>query len=69
MPADCVQWLISKKLKKLNQGHSLMKKDAASLLSAKQCIVVLSTAEGSHHLILDMQTHEQFPCSADTFHC
>jgi hypothetical protein len=52
--------------KKLNQGHCIIKKINVPLLSAKQCIVVLNTAEGSHHLILDMQPHELFPCSADS---
>ena len=69
MTAKCVQWLISRKIKKLNQGHCLIKKVAVSLLSAKQCIVALNTTDGSHHLLLDMQTHELFPCSADSFHC
>jgi hypothetical protein len=58
-----------KKNKKLNQGHCLIKKVALSLLSAKQYIDVLNTTEGSHNLILDMQTQELFPCSADSFHC
>ena len=69
MTAKCVQWLISRKIKKLIQGHCLIKKVAVSLLSAKQCIVALNTTDGSHHLLLDMQTHELFPCSADPFHC
>jgi len=45
MTADCVQWLISIKIKKLNQGHCLIKKVAASLLSAKQCTDVLNTTD------------------------
>jgi len=45
MTADCVQWLISVKIKKLNQGHCLIKKVAVYLLSAKQCIDVLNTAD------------------------
>jgi len=69
MTAECVQWRISRNIQKLNQGHCLIKQVAASLLSAKQCIVVLSTTEGSHHLIFDMQTHEVFPGSADSYHC
>jgi len=48
-------------LQKLNPGHCLIKKVAVPLLSAKQFTVGLSTAEGSHHLILDMQPHEVFP--------
>ena len=51
------------------KSRSLSNKVAASLLSAKRCIVVLSTTEGSHRLIFDMQTHEVFPCSADSYHC
>jgi hypothetical protein len=52
----------------LNQNHLLLKKVVASLFFAKQCIVFLSTAEGSHHTILGMQPHEVLPCSADSFH-
>ena len=69
MTAECVQWRISRNIQKLNQGHCLIKQVAASLLSAKQRTVALSTTDGSHLLILDMQTHELFPCSADSFRC
>jgi hypothetical protein len=70
MIAKCVQWIIyRKKKKKLNQGQYLIKNVAVSLLYVKQCIVILNTTEGSHHLIFDMQTHKLFSWSANSFHC
>ena len=55
--------------KKINQGPCLIKKVASSSLCAKQRTVVLNTADGSHHLSLDMQLHEVFSCIADSLHC
>jgi len=45
MAAECVQWLISIKIKNKYQGHCLMKKVAVYLLSPKQCVDVLNTAD------------------------
>ena len=51
------------------KSRSLSNKESCCFFTfAKQCIV-LSTTEGSHHLIFDMQTHEVFPSSADSYHC
>jgi hypothetical protein len=69
MTAKCVQWLISRKIKKWNQGHCLIKKVADSLLAAKQCTVALNATDGNHDHLLEMQSHELFPCNAVSFHC
>ena len=33
------------------------------------CKTAINTADGSHHYILHMKSHDVFPCSADSLHC
>ena len=55
--------------KNINRRQCLLINVFASLLSAKPCIVSINTADGSHHLILPMKSHDIFPCSANSLHC